>query len=255
MRVKQYAVGMSDEPLPRHLQLLWGLEASGRRGPRPSRTIAEVAEAAIALGDEGGLDAVTMQAVARALGLATMGLYRYVDSRDALLEAVADRIAGAPPEPWPAEAGWRERTRAWALAAAEARSRHAWALDARTPPATTPNVLGWMERGLEAVEPLGLGERGTASALLIVDAYVSGHVRLASGLRAGSPDDAQAIAVRMRAIFDRVVDPARLPRVAAQREVAFAPDEAFDDGELRAGLEIILDGLAASAPASAHAAR
>ena len=62
--------------LPRYLQLLWGRESAGRRGPKPGRTIQEIGAAAVAIADAQGLGAVSMKSVATALGLTTMSLYR-----------------------------------------------------------------------------------------------------------------------------------------------------------------------------------
>lgn len=238
---------MSTDDLPRHLQLLWNMEPAGRRGPRPSKSIHDLADAAVTLGDEGGIDAVTIQGVARLLGMSPMSLYRYVDSRDALLVVVTDRLVGPPPEPAPGDLPWRDRISSWALTLASRHHAHPWALDAPLHPAETPNLLGWMERGLEALEPLGLGPSGTASGLLLVDTFVSGHVRTSHRLGATTLEGGQGVTARTRAVLDRVLDPRAMPRVAAQRDVAFGHDvEPFYEVELRAGLEVILDGLEAA---------
>ena len=44
--------------LPRYLQLLWGREPEGRRGPKPGRTIEGIGAAAVAIADREGLEAV-----------------------------------------------------------------------------------------------------------------------------------------------------------------------------------------------------
>jgi len=51
-----------------------------------------VVDAAVSLGDDGGLDAVSLRRVAARLGVTPMALYRYVESKDDLLDAMADRL-------------------------------------------------------------------------------------------------------------------------------------------------------------------
>src|SRR3974377_2131616 len=61
----------------------------GRRA-RLSRDL--VLRAAIALADGGGLDAVTMQAVGRRLGVEAMSLYRHVRNKDDILDGIVDLV-------------------------------------------------------------------------------------------------------------------------------------------------------------------
>jgi AcrR family transcriptional regulator len=64
------------------------------RGPVPEHSAAEIATAAISLADSRGLGAVTMRAVAAAIGAAPASLYRYVNTRSEVLELMADQAAG-----------------------------------------------------------------------------------------------------------------------------------------------------------------
>ena len=54
--------------------LLWGRRAPATRGPKASLTVEQIAAAAVGIADAGGLDAVSMQAVADALGYSKMAL-------------------------------------------------------------------------------------------------------------------------------------------------------------------------------------
>ena len=58
----------------------------GPRGPKPALTVEAIVDAAIELADSGGLEAVSMASVAKRLGFTTMSLYRYVTSKDELLQ-------------------------------------------------------------------------------------------------------------------------------------------------------------------------
>jgi AcrR family transcriptional regulator len=71
-------------------ETIWTRPDRGSRGPQPEHTRAEIASAAVALADSGGLRAATMRGVAGALGTAGASLYRYLSSRDDLLDLMID---------------------------------------------------------------------------------------------------------------------------------------------------------------------
>jgi TetR/AcrR family tetracycline transcriptional repressor len=62
-----------------------------RRRARRSLTREQVVEAALAVADAQGLEALTMPALARRLECGVMTIYGYVDSKDDLLDAIAQR--------------------------------------------------------------------------------------------------------------------------------------------------------------------
>jgi AcrR family transcriptional regulator len=79
--------------------------------PRPrSLTDEQLVAAALAVVDRDGLAALTMRAVARELGVATMGLYRYVADRQALETLVVDHVFRSVDLSLPAGA-WQDRVR------------------------------------------------------------------------------------------------------------------------------------------------
>jgi AcrR family transcriptional regulator len=81
------------------------------RTPQISREA--VLAAALRLADEQGLEAVTMHAVARALHVTPMALYRHVDDKNALLDGLVERLLTEYKLPaddeGPAAAPWDER--------------------------------------------------------------------------------------------------------------------------------------------------
>src|SRR5690606_21008169 len=85
-----------------------------------------VLAAALAVADERGLDALTMQAVAARLGVTAMALYRHVRDKDDLLDGLVEALLTEFPPPDPG-LPWRER-----LAGPPARS-------GPRPPATRPS--------------------------------------------------------------------------------------------------------------------
>ncbi len=66
----------------------------------------EIVSAAVDIFEESGLDAVSMRSVSTRLGVSPVPLYRRVGNKDALVDAIADRLladlapSGAEDEPW-----------------------------------------------------------------------------------------------------------------------------------------------------------
>ncbi|MCW3818820.1 TetR/AcrR family transcriptional regulator [Micromonospora sp. DR5-3] len=84
---------------------VWLRERRAGVGRPAERSRAEVTAAAITLADREGLAAVSMRRVAAQLGTGAASLYRYVASRDDLLDLMADEVAAGynlptPGGPW-----------------------------------------------------------------------------------------------------------------------------------------------------------
>ncbi len=73
---------------------VWSRPERGARGPAPERSRTQITTAALAPADAEGLAAVSMRALAQRLGTGPASLYRYVGSRDELLDLMADAVAG-----------------------------------------------------------------------------------------------------------------------------------------------------------------
>lgn len=78
-----------------------------RRVGRPRRlSVGEIVTAAIELADDQGLDGLSMPKLAKRLGVGTMTLYGYVESKEDLLDRIAERIFERLRAP--AEGEWRD---------------------------------------------------------------------------------------------------------------------------------------------------
>ncbi|WP_051476777.1 TetR/AcrR family transcriptional regulator C-terminal domain-containing protein [Arthrobacter sp. Br18] len=104
-----------------------------------------VLQAAVALADEIGIDALSMRRLAQELQVAPMALYKHVSNKEELLDGMVEAIVAeiTPPE---AGAGWREAVRLRVLSARHALARHPWArrvVESRT--TKTPAVLAYMD--------------------------------------------------------------------------------------------------------------
>jgi AcrR family transcriptional regulator len=118
----------------------------------------QILNAALALADDKGLDAVTMRAVAERTGVTPMALYPHVGSKTELLDQMLGELAaeiaparsgaGAPanapadaPADTPADADWRERLRRLARRGRRVIRDHPWAAAlVFTRPAVTPDM-------------------------------------------------------------------------------------------------------------------
>jgi AcrR family transcriptional regulator len=105
---------------------IWWRRERGSRGPDPALDRHVIAATAIALADAGGLEAVSMRAVAGRLGTSASALYRYLDDRSDLLDLMADRVV-AELRPYPAPTStWLEPMIGLAAAQRALHERHPW---------------------------------------------------------------------------------------------------------------------------------
>ncbi|MFI5671374.1 TetR/AcrR family transcriptional regulator [Streptomyces sp. NPDC051704] len=222
------------------LALLWGEQGQPKRGPKPSLSVGRIVDCALAIADEEGLDALSMQSVAARLGVTTMALYRYVPGKAELLDLMVDAAFGPAPDVTAVEGGWRPRLEVWARACWQEYRRRPWMVAATgmRRQLMGPRQLAWIDSALAALSETGLPYAQQHAAFLLV----VGHVRgLAQQL---VDDDAEGRAEWARLTADvwaRHGD--RFPALtAAIAGGAFAP-RAGDP--LDFGLERILDGVAA----------
>ncbi|MEU0409124.1 TetR/AcrR family transcriptional regulator [Streptomyces griseorubiginosus] len=106
----------------------------------------EILDAALAIADERGLEAVSMRALAERVGVTPMALYRHVKDKAALLDGMVGRLLSAllPTEAAPGarEPAWDERLDALAHACREVTQRHPWAAHLLfSRPAVTPDAV------------------------------------------------------------------------------------------------------------------
>jgi AcrR family transcriptional regulator len=71
---------------------IWLRPERAMSGRPARRSRSQIADAAIAIADREGLDAVSMRRVAAELGTGAASLYRYVDTRDDLLDLMSDAV-------------------------------------------------------------------------------------------------------------------------------------------------------------------
>lgn len=100
---------------------------------------------AVELADRDGLDGLSMRRLADDLGVTPMAIYKHLEGRDRLLDAMVDRVV-ADIAPVSADGFWKADVRGRILAARAATRRHAWmqsAIESRA--AAGPAVLAHMD--------------------------------------------------------------------------------------------------------------
>src|SRR5262249_22635960 len=106
--------------------LIWARPEPGARRARLTRE--QIATVALALADAEGVEALSMRRVAAELGVGTMTLYYYVETKDELLALMNDSMMGeilVPDDELPTE--WRPALEAIAQRSRAAFRRHPWA--------------------------------------------------------------------------------------------------------------------------------
>jgi AcrR family transcriptional regulator len=154
----------------RSVALLWQTPAQRRRGPKPELSHERIVAVAVAVADAHGLEAVSMDRVARELGFTAMSLYRHVPGKRELVDLMIDVGLGPPPPLDGPPRAWRKKLTRWAQALWSVFHAHPWSLEATGRLRVMgPNELAWLEAGLGALAPTGLrpGERRAACLALL----------------------------------------------------------------------------------------
>ena len=176
----------------------------GRRS-RPGRGLSldRIVTATLELMDEQGIGAATMRAVSSRLGVRSMSLYRYVQDRDELFDAVVERIVNEladdpevqlrPVDGWrPYLAGMAHGVRRYARA-----HPHAFPLVATRPPAApwvNPPLrsLRWVEAMLTGLAREGFSDEQVLFTYRTFNSFLLGYLLLetsAMTLRDPKPGD------------------------------------------------------------------
>ena len=222
-------------------------------GPKPAYSRAQITEAAIRIADAEGLEAATMRRIAAEIGAGAMSLYRYVPSRDDLIELVADRLMGEIDLTGTPSGDWRADLARYAGELRAMWLRHPWITTVhRSLPGFGPNQLRLIECVMGALDAyVSIDENLGLMALL--NSYVEGAVReeissaeevRRSGLSEPEwtarsyPRIRQLVESGEYPIFSKIVLESRQPRLSRE-------------DQFRYGLERVLDFIAAALPASA----
>jgi AcrR family transcriptional regulator len=198
-----------------------------------------VLQAAVALADERGLEALSMRKLGEAVGVEAMSLYNHVASKSDLLDGMVDVVFGEIELP-SGDTDWKTAMRRRAMSARAAVGRHRWAIglmeSRRSPgPATLRHhdaVLGCLRGGGFSVEL-------AAHAYSLLDSYIYGFALQEATLPFRGPDETAVVAQEILGQFAPGAYP-HLTELAVER--VLKPGYDYGD-EFEIGLDLILDGL------------
>jgi len=153
--------------------------------------VTDVAEAAVSVADDDGLAALSLQSVASRLGIATTGLYRYVDSKRTLVEIAVDHAVGTAPDL--PSGDWAAAARRWSAELLDVHRSHPWLSDVEpSGMPRTPNPLAWLDRLLGALAEAPCVDDPMSAALLL-EAVVGRYAGLLRTVRAGEAGSAAEV--------------------------------------------------------------
>ena len=206
---------------------------------RQRLTLDAVLGEALAIADRDGLDALTMRTLAEALGVQAMSLYHHVANKDALLDALVERVFAEVVVPEPAGRAWRAPIRTRMVSLHDALGRHPWAmpvLESRTSPG--PVSLQHHDALLAVLRAGGFSIPNALLAFAVLDAYVFGFVVQEQALPFADDPAADADVVAGFAAMAT-----HLPNLAEAIVHVGGPGWRFSD-QFEPGLDLVLDAVA-----------
>ncbi|WP_329387447.1 TetR/AcrR family transcriptional regulator C-terminal domain-containing protein [Streptomyces sp. NBC_01351] len=212
------------------------------RPRKPLLSRARIVEAAGALVDAEGLEAVSTRRLAAALGVSGPSLYNHFRTKDEILEAVADAVsARVDLSMFEPEAGleWRGALHAWAHSYRDALSDH-------------PNIVPVLARG-PGRRPAGLRLADAVFGAMTAAGWPPGQAtRIGALMRYFILGSAVASFAGGFVDDETAYDPSDYPHLGQAHLLAERRRE-VDEGAFETGLTALLDGLALQYKALAHA--
>lgn len=203
------------------------------RQRRPRLTRERVIAAAVQLADRAGIAGLSMRALSAVLGVEPMALYNHIANKDALLDAMIDRVA----EEFALATAddWKDAIRSSATSAHEVLLRHPWACAlAVTRPAVGPAMLRYAEALVDAFHRAGFSTHIAHHGLHAIDNHVFGFTLQELNF----PQDVQGFGPEMTSMFlgERSTEYPNLTHMISTTK----HDHRTEFGFL---LDLILDGL------------
>ncbi|WP_236653725.1 TetR/AcrR family transcriptional regulator [Streptacidiphilus melanogenes] len=234
MAARQAAQGGRQDEL-----VIWMRPEQASVGRPAERSRAEITAAAVELADREGLDAVSMRRVAAALGTGAASLYRYVATRDDLLDLMTDSTA-AEYELAAPTGDWHADLLAVAAQARRIMLRHPW-LPALvvTRPTLGPQGVDLLEHVLDALADHPASAARKLEAFAMLNAVTAQFVQ-------HEVSTTDAASLRQAVYLQHVAAAGHHPRIAALMTSPGVPDEAAPpsaDDHFRAVAGRVLTGV------------
>lgn len=213
------------------------LRRQAKTEAREPLTRERVLDAAIALADADGIDALSMRRLGQEVGVEAMSLYHHVGKKDALISAIVDLVVQEFEQP-SSELHWKEALRRAAVSAHETLLRHPWAASLILSGTDTSFArLRHMDAILGTLRRAGFSAAMTDHAYHALESHIMGFTLWIVGMNLPSGDDFKAMA----ASFLEQLPHDELPYLVEHVGEHLKPRD--DINEFEFGLNLILDGL------------
>jgi len=226
---------------------LWERVEESNGPSRVALSPMRIALAGIQIADANGLDAVSMRRVASKLNAGTMSLYRYVASRDELVELMVDQVYSTFTVA-PRTGDWRHDLAEAARRIHDITLEHPWlAGQSVARLGLGPNLLRALESMLALVDGYGMSADQMLDVLGSLQAFVQGHAWQEAiernAIRATDLTHSEANQ-QQEARIRAIIESGRYPQFA--RVVTESTDESDPSLVFERRLSNLLDGLSST---------
>lgn len=225
-------------------QSIWVAPERGKRGPSLGLDRDVIVDYALAIADAEGVGAVSMRRVADELGVGAASLYRYVRTKDELIELMTDHaFARSTPRP---TGVFRDDATAFARLMRAELHRHPWLVAGSSQrPSLGPNGLRWIEASLAVFDPLPLHVDTLHDAVATLTTFVRGFVADEIAERVAAAETSlDAWRAAQAARGSPALRSDAFPRTArVMREARGPHDPKRSPRAFAFGLNVVLDGL------------
>ena len=199
----------------------------------------EVVRVAVTVADAGGIDALSMRALARRLSVAPMALYKHVENKEDLLDDMIDVVFAEVGFPLDGT-GWRTAMRQRAMAMREALLRHPWAIglmESRSRPG--PANLQHHNAVMGCLREAGFSFMMAIRAYNTMDSYIYGSLLQQRNLPFETPEESADLVAEIMASTSLAEEYPYLAEVVVElAKRGYDYREAYESG-----LDLILDGI------------
>jgi AcrR family transcriptional regulator len=212
-------------------------ETGARSEPRIPLSRERVLHAAVALADEGGIEALSMRRLAKELGVEAMSLYNHVANKDEILDGIIDLVVSEIDHPSDG-VEWKTAIRRSAISSRDVLLRHRWAsklwMSSHGGGRARLRHADWT---LKTLREAGFSKDLIYHAFHILDAHVLGF----TGLQLSVPQRGEDLA-GMAATFLQQLPAGEYPDFVEHVMQHLEPNHG-DEGGFELGLDLILAGL------------
>jgi AcrR family transcriptional regulator len=206
--------------------------------PRSPLSKDRVLRAAIALADQGGIDALSMRRLAQELGVEAMSLYYHVAGKDEILTGIVEIVESDIELP-DRGTDWKRALRRTAMSAHDVFERHPWAASL-TLSITGRRPARWryMNAILGCLREAGFSAEMTDLAYHALESHIAGFTLWSSQIQV----DAEELP-GLAADFISSLPVGELPYVVEHVDQHLQEHDPESEGAFAFGLDLILDGL------------